>query len=294
VTPEQLEMRRTGIGGSEVAAVLGLSHFATPLDVWRAKVEGYTLADSPHLRRGRLLEPAVAAWYAEETGAQLREVGTLRHPTRPLALATPDRLAVLPSGEERLLECKTAGWRAAQEWGEEGTDEVSQGYLLQVVWTLAVTGLQRADVAVLVAGEDFRLYHVARDEELEAMLLEEVEAWWAAHVATGTPPPLDGSESAARWLAARYPSHRAGLLEATPEAERWAQQWRGWGREKARCEENERFFASQLKAVIGEAEGIQGEGWRATWRRNKKGSRVFRMTFTGEESSDEQRNSAEG
>jgi putative phage-type endonuclease len=93
LTPEQLELRRSGIGGSDIAAILGLSPYATPLDVFRSKVENYVQSDSWAFRRGRLLEPVVAQIYAEETGAMLREVGTLRHPDRSIVLATPDRIA---------------------------------------------------------------------------------------------------------------------------------------------------------------------------------------------------------
>src|SRR4051812_24779541 len=130
LTPDQLKMRLSGIGGSEIAVVVGISPYAGFIDVWAVKVEGRVFEGNAATRRGQILEPAVAAWYAEETGAQLREVGTIRHPTREIALATPDRIATL-AGSERLVEIKTANLRQIDKWGEPGTDEVPAQYLAQ-------------------------------------------------------------------------------------------------------------------------------------------------------------------
>ncbi|MCI0569281.1 MAG: YqaJ viral recombinase family protein, partial [Myxococcaceae bacterium] len=280
-------LRRRGIGGSEIGAVAGLSPYATPLDVWRAKVEGTSVPETTAMRRGRLLEPAVAEWYAEETGASLRSVGTLQHPTRPIALATPDRLASL-RGEDRVLEIKTSGLRAAERWGRPGTDEVPPHYLAQVAWEMAVTGLPQADLAVLIAGEDFRVYHFERDAELEGYLFELAERFWVDHVEARRPPALDGSEAARRWLHERYPVERGPVRAAGPEAERWADVLREAtaraGAEDLRAEEAK----NHLKALIGDAEGLVGRFGTVRWTRSRSSTRtdweaVARSLGAGEE-----------
>lgn len=281
----QHELRRTGVCASEVAALVGLSPYSTPLDIWRYKVEGLRLEENPAMRRGRLLEPAVAQWYAETTGATLRSPGTLAHPMFSRALATPDRIATLPDGEERLLEIKTASWFQREDWGEEGTDEIPQHYVCQVQWTMFVTEKQTCDVAVLIGGEDFRRYRVERDEELIQLLFIEANRFWVEHVEPKEPPAVDGSKAASEWLASRYPNSKPGLLQATPEAEKWAGVLRLARMRQAGANVEETLAANWLKSLIGEAEGIQGNGWRVTWRRNAKGSRVFRPTFDGEEQS---------
>src|SRR3954471_5849993 len=122
LTEEQLRLRMQGVGGSEIGAVAGLSPFATPLDVYATKVgERPPLEENHHMRRGRILEPAIAAWWAEETGAeQMREPGTLKSSTHPLVIATPDRAALI-QGELAGCEIKAPG-QYARGWGAAGTD----------------------------------------------------------------------------------------------------------------------------------------------------------------------------
>lgn len=282
LTQQQLDMRRTGVGGSEVCAVLGLHPYATPLQVWRAKVEGLTQEETLPMRRGRLLEPAVAAWYAEETGAILYEETTLRHPTCPVALATPDRICHTPGNSPWLLEVKTAGWRQAPYWGTPGTDEVPEQYLLQVQWTLAVMGYSRAEVAVLIGGEDFRIYRVEEDTELQGWMLAAVSDWWSRYVETRRPPPLAGDAGAGAYLASRYPNHRKGLvLQATPEVDAWGRQWLAAREAKGAAEALEEDARVRMQALMGEAEVLQGRGWKATWKTGKAGRR-FLLAVDGE------------
>lgn len=273
LTEEQQAIRRTGIGGSEIGAVVGLSPYAKPIDVWRAKVEGHILEETKPMKRGRILEPALADWYAEDTGATLEFAPTLRHPSSLIAVATPDRFASL-AGERWVLELKTANFRTLSQWGEAGTDKVPKHYLAQVAWEMACADLERADLAVLVAGDDFRIYHLRRDRELEAMLLEEAEKFWRDYVLTKTPPPVDGSDSFEDWLLARYPAHQSGLLEATPEAEALARELRA---AQEALEPNEaRLDAAknQLRALIGDAEGLVGSFGKITWRKSKDSERT--------------------
>lgn len=268
LTDEQKEIRKLGIGGSEIGAVAGLSPYAGPIDVWRAKVEGYSLEETKPMKRGRILEPALADWYAEDTGALLEVAPTLRHPTSAVALATPDRFASL-AGERWVLELKTANFRTLHQWGEAGTDEVPQHYLAQVAWEMACADLERADLAVLIAGDDFRVYRIQRDREMEAMLLEEAERFWKDYVLTRTPPPIDGSASCADWLAEKYPTHRAPLLEATPEAEHLALELRRARDTGERWESEAQQLRNQLQALIGDAEGVTGSFGRITWKQSK-------------------------
>lgn len=273
LTDAQRQLRRRGIGGSEIGAVAGLSPYATPLDVWRAKVEGAVIPETPAMRRGRLLEPAVAEWYAEETGAELREVGTLQHPTRPIVIASPDRLARL-AGEERVLEIKTAAGRLAEQWGRPGSDEVPAHYLAQVAWEMAVTDLPRADLAVLIAGEDFRIYRFERDLELEGYLFELAERFWVDCVEAGRPPALDGSEAARRWLHLRFPEERGPVRQAGPQEEHWAAELREALAQADAAERRVETARNHLKALIGDAEGLLGRFGTVRWTRSRSSTRV--------------------
>ncbi len=265
LTPEQVAMRLTGIGGSEVSALVGLNPFSSPIDIWRAKVEGLVFEGNEATERGNYLEPAVAAWYADQTGAVLREVGTVRHPSSSIALATPDRIATV-GGRERLLEIKTANIRQLDKWGE-ADDEVPTQYLAQVQWTMACVGLHEADLAVLIAGDTFRIYHLKRDLELESMLLEAAEDFWVRYVVTKTPPPPDASEAYGKFIADRFQAEKGATLQANLETTLIASRLKNARAAVALAEAEEQAARNELLARMhaAGAEKILGDRWSVSY-----------------------------
>lgn len=286
LTEEQIHRRRSGIGGSEIAAVVGMSPFASPMQVWLEKTQGERREKNDRMRLGDLLEPVVLQLYVDRTGAELdTRLGTLRHPDHPHVLATPDAVADI-LGERWLLEAKACTWRKRIEWGEPGTDEVPPHYLLQVQWTMAVAGLQRADVAVLFGGETLEVYTVHADPELQAWLIEESGRWWARHVEGNEPPPIDESDAATRWLQ-RIEQMRPEYLPATAEATAHAMAYRRATAAEKQAKADRAWAGNHLRALIGEDAGIQGEGWRATWKADKNGKRTLRVTWLDNGGEDE-------
>jgi len=212
--------RLTGLGGSDLGAIFGLSPYRTPHDVWLEKTRRTTpVVDGIHLRHGQWNEQFIADEYTRATGQRTQRYNALlRHPEAPL-IGHVDRL-VIPEGAKTAsykteirtdlgLECKTASAFAAgrdSEWGPAGTDQVPQGYLLQVAGYQALTGCARWDLAALIGNADLRIYHFTRDLELEGYLLEEASRWWRDYVIADTPPP-PSSELEARQ---RWPGHSPG------------------------------------------------------------------------------------
>ncbi len=273
LTPEQLAMRLTGVGGSEIGAVAGLSPYANAFDVYRSKVEGYVFEGNDATERGNFLEPAIASWYAHRTGAFLTERGTLRHPKHPLVIATPDRVANFKA-DEWDVSIKTANLRMADQWGEEGTDEVPAHYLAQIQWEMGVLGLGWGEIAVLIAGDDLRRYRITFDPELFGMLVEQAERFWRNHVEPKRPPQPDGSDSCGEWLKTRFPKETAPVLQATPEAERWAMRLIEARKALDDAEQAEKEARHHLQALIGDAAGMKGNGWSVSWKRSKDGQKV--------------------
>lgn len=89
----------------------------------------------------------------------------------------------------RILECKTANPFAKGEWGEPGTDQVPMSYLCQCIWYMAITGIEQCDLAVLFGNSDFRIYEIARDLELETLVIEKAQHFWNEYVLKDHPPP---------------------------------------------------------------------------------------------------------
>lgn len=204
-----LAVRRTGIGGSDAAAAVGLNPYMSPLELWLDKTgraDGLPGPDSDETTSptywGTLLEPIVAASYTKQTGNKVRRVNAvLRHPTIPFMLANLDR-EIVGARDVQILECKTAGEFGARLW-RNGVPEYVE---LQVQHQLAVTGKTAAHVAVLLCGQALEVFRIERDERLIARLVE-LEARFWQFVEADTPPPADGSESADRALRHLYPGH---------------------------------------------------------------------------------------
>ncbi|MFT3791564.1 MAG: YqaJ viral recombinase family protein [Rudaea sp.] len=210
-TREQfLAERRRGIGGSDVAAILGMSKWKSALDVYLDKRgEAPEQPDNESMLWGRALEPVIRQQYAERTGrVVLVPTAPVVHPVHTFARANLD--GVTEGG--RLVEIKTA--RTAQDWGEPGTDEVPDAYALQVQHYLMVTRYEVADVAVLIGGSDFRLYEVRADAELQAMLIEREAAFWDCVQRSEPPAVTSFADAQRRWGR----SARAGSIEADAEA----------------------------------------------------------------------------
>ncbi|UIY59827.1 YqaJ viral recombinase family nuclease [Burkholderia cepacia] len=204
-----LAVRRTGIGGSDAAAAVGLNPYMSPLELWLDKTgraDGMPRPDpddtSSPTYWGTLLEPIVAASYTKQTGNRVRRVNAvLRHPTIPFMLANLDR-EIVGVPDVQILECKTAGEFGARLW-REGVPEYVQ---IQVQHQLAVTGKSAAHVAVLLCGQALEVHRIERDEALIERLIE-LEARFWRFVESDTPPPADGSESADRALRHLYPGN---------------------------------------------------------------------------------------
>jgi putative phage-type endonuclease len=267
---EWLAKRRTGISGTDVSAILGINPWASALDVWldkrgQAEEREQTMA----MRMGNLLEPIVAQLYADDTGWILSEPGFMRHQARDWHIGTPDRLAENGDGiRQILIEIKTA--RSGSDWGEPGTDQIPRHYLTQVAWYLALTELQVAHVAVLIGASEYRRYEIQRDHDLEAVLLERCEAFWRDNVQAGQMPAIDGSDSAARYVARRFPRNVNPLRTATPDEMNLAQRLAAARAATAAAEREQAEAENLLKAAIGESEGLDlGAFGKITWKASK-------------------------
>ena len=83
------------IGGSDVAAIFGVSPWTTPLELWmikKGRMKAPKKANADQLQMGHLLEPIAAYWYAHKSGNHVYEdTGLYQHADHPYALANFDR-----------------------------------------------------------------------------------------------------------------------------------------------------------------------------------------------------------
>ena len=186
------------LGGSDIGAILGLSRFRSPLEVWMEKTgKGLKKLDSLPLRFGSFAEEFVASEYSRSTGFDLiHDESIYVHPEYSFMSAHIDRFVLendSPS-PSRILECKTANPFSLGDWGEVGSDEVPLSYLCQCIWYMAITNLNRVDLAVLFGNSDFRIYEISRDLELESTILQKANFFWNEYVLKDVPPPAQSEQ----------------------------------------------------------------------------------------------------
>lgn len=268
-----LAERRRGIGGSDAAAVVGLSKYRTPFEVYQDKRgEIPPIDDNESMLWGRVLEPVIRQQYAERTGRTVLMPETiLRHPRHEFMLANLDGF----TDDKRVVEIKTA--RTAQGWGEPGSDEVPQEYLLQTQHYMAVTGFVVADVAVLIGGSDFRLYEVPADAELQEMLIDAEAEFWKRIVDGNPPEPVSLAD-----IRARFGSYStAGAVEASPDVVAAVETLKALKEQHKALEASEDTAKAIIMGALGDKDTLVSQGatlvtWKAAKARELFDSKSFK------------------
>lgn len=199
LTDVQKIQRRLGIGGSDAAAICGLSKYKTPLQVYYEKVDhGYEVPQNPRMYWGNKHESNVASEYAIQTGKELIFPDyTFIHPSFDFIRGNIDGKI---RDENALLECKTTESYDLSEWGEPGTDDFPTEYILQCAHYSMIAGADYVDLAVLIGLSDFRIYRYTRNEKIESNLLEQEKVFWEENVLKQIPPdPITLEDTRLRW-----------------------------------------------------------------------------------------------
>jgi putative phage-type endonuclease len=263
--------RRTGLGGTDAAPILGLSRFRGPTDVYMEKLGlSAPLVETEAMEWGNRLEDAVCRKYAEAHGVKIRKDKRVkRHPKHRWMLAHIDRW--LPDG---ILDGKTAGLWATSDWGEQGTDEIPDDYRLQAFHYMAVTNLPYCAFALLIAGQKYREYRVERDMDFEAALIEKEREFWIDHVLARVPPPVDGSDSARELLGMRYPRAELDTIDPPEGFEALALEWLSLKAGHKDEESRLAVLGNLMREALGTAEATSGALYSATWRNVKLPSKT--------------------
>jgi putative phage-type endonuclease len=206
-----LGYRRRGIGGSDVAAIFGISPFRTARDIYFDKLginPAWEEGDNwVPLKIGHLLEDLVAEIFHEKTGYPVFKANKIfQHPNCPFMLANVDYFARLPGGEAALVEIKTTSIFAKGHWFRDGMETVPPYYESQGRHYMYVTGLDRIFFCCLLLGSNEAIIReLRRDAAYEDEMAYLERNFWENHVQARIPPPYteDGDlilESTKRYL----------------------------------------------------------------------------------------------
>ncbi len=259
-----LEHRKLGIGGSDASVVCGINKYKSPVELWLDKTGQLPPQEAGEAAYwGTQLEPFVRAEFTKRTGIEVSQVKQLlQNEEYPFMLANLDGICEHPDLGPVIFEAKTASAYKAGEW--EGT--IPDEYQLQIQHYMAVTGYAGAYIAVLIGGNTFKWRFVERDEELISMLIELETAFWN-HVQDGTPPPLDGSDATAKFLADRFrdsiPKSRITLPDAAADL---LAQYDEACEQLEIITEQKQQAENLLKEMLGEHEVGTAGGRVVTWK----------------------------
>ncbi len=263
-----LKQRTRGIGGSDVAALLGLSKYATPLALWLQKTGKVTpedISDRQTVEWGNRLESVVGAKYAEaHPDRKVKRVNAVAQSIeRPWAQASLD-YEVLDGDKWGILEIKTAGLRVADDW-KEG---VPLYYQTQVVHYMSVLNRDFADVAVLIGGNDYREYRIERDEDDVVTVNQAVDTFWNENVLKDIAPELQLEESANLATLFGKGDDVVAVDEASVnDVESLVMDYEHVSKELKRLTERKKELSQDIIKLIGEHSGITTNDKQVKWVR---------------------------
>lgn len=189
--------RRTYIGGSDIAAILGIDPYnKTPLTVYQAKrgeLEGRMDPEKVRfLARRKRWEGPIVEMLREEFDGQIVAVNQRYvDPEHDFLAAEIDFEWVDGDGNVQNGEIKTVSPFAFNErsgWGEAGTADVPVHYHAQVMHGLGVKRRQRCIVAAMAGLDTMAFYRIERDDETIAGMREVAMRFWNDNVLAGVPP----------------------------------------------------------------------------------------------------------
>ena len=258
-----LKIRKSGIGGSDASAIAGLNRWRSPIEIWMEKtgrLDDQELGEAAYW--GTVLEDVVAKEFSKRSGLKVqRRNAILQHPKHEFMLANIDRMIHDKERGKGILECKTAGEYKKGEW-EDGL--IPEEYALQVHHYLMVTGLDFARIAVLIGGNKFEIRDIDRDEEIIDYLTKIESDFWQL-VKNGTPPPMDGSDSASKLLKLIYPQSIPTSIEL-PDSQSLVDDFLRLQEMEKEIAAKKDTAANKLKDMMGENELGYTPGHKLSWK----------------------------
>lgn len=180
-----LRSRRAGIGGSEIAAILGENHWNSPRQIWMSKIgmfDDKPPQQSEAARWGNLLETTVADEWALREGQKYVHIPViLQHDEEPWLLANIDGFTLTENGYgvTGILEIKTTSAYNNDVW-EQGP--VPFHYVCQTNWYCGITGLNKYTIVCLVGGQKLYHYTLPADPELFERERKAAKTFWVHNV----------------------------------------------------------------------------------------------------------------
>lgn len=262
------------IGGSDTAAILGVSPWKSPFALYQEKTGEYqeeiTPAKQKIFNRGKRWEPIVIEMLVDELEDRGHEVKIITRNQRYIDpdygfLAAEIDLELMLDGQHVNGEMKTVHPFAAKDWGEQDTDEIPIYYTSQVAHGQMVTGCNRTIVAALIGADDLRVHVVDRDEELINIIRGKEIEFWERIQRREAPEPTDPED-----IKRLYQIDFGTVLEADEDLLELIAKASSKKSELKAAETSYEVLSTMIKARMGNAAVLLHNGQKlATWKTNK-------------------------
>ncbi|MBQ7121904.1 MAG: YqaJ viral recombinase family protein [Clostridia bacterium] len=184
------------VGGSDIAAIFGVSPWVTPLELWmikKGRMKSKPKSNLNQLEMGHILEPIAAYWYEKKTGNKVfQDTNLYQHADFPYALANFDRRFIrVTDGKPGILECKSTSYHKASDWADGA---IPVYYEFQLRYYLSVDDKEIGDFSSLWGNNpdtDLATPSLVRDRAKEDIIFEKLEEWiWS--LKNDKPPTMSG------------------------------------------------------------------------------------------------------
>lgn len=266
-----LEARKKGIGGSEAAAVLGISPWVSPLALYLRKTGQMPEQESSErMQWGLDLEDAVAKYYERETGRKLyspQPYTIFQSQKYPFMQCTIDKL--IEQFDDRgpgVVQIKTAGPGMISEWQEE----VPLYYQVQIQHEMAVMGYKWGSFAVFFGDYKGLIVDVERNERFVQILIEKEGEFWQ-RIQDENPPPIDDSESSKEALHHQYGQDSGESIALPGDALHWDRELEELKAQEKELKKQKTALENKIKNELGfNTYGVLPNGTTYSWKTHER------------------------
>lgn len=279
---EWLQMRKSGIGGSDAAILCGINKWKTPIGLYLDKIgEIEVEPDEDAAERmywGNVLEDVVAQEFKKVTNKKIRRRNYMfQSENYPFMIANIDRDII---GENAGLEVKTSGSYALKDW--EG-DNIPQYYIIQCQHYIEVMGWDRMYICCLIGGQKFVMHTIEKDQELINYLIDLERNFWEKNVLQKIPPAIDGSEAAGELINSLYPAALSNqTLTLSDDNAIYAKEIEAIAEQIKKLDEQKSLYENKIKMIMGNFDTATVGDYKITWKdshRNSFDTKSFRKDY---------------
>lgn len=274
LTDEQRARRHQGIGASDTAIIMGYSNYKTPYQLYLEKTGVITANEEMTEAQywGNALEPIIIQRFSEENDVKVIFPDTVYHPDYPYIFANLDGWI---ESENAVIEAKSANGFMRKEWDMALTDGIPLVYLIQLAKQCLITDATRGYCAVLIGGMEYKQFIYERDKVLEDLILKADIEFWECVQNRIAPDPSNTSD-----CRLKYPTpHPDKIQESNFRTMNTLAALMNVKSSIKGFNTREDILKMEIMEHMGNAEYLTGQDGEllATWKANKKGTRVFNL-----------------